>query len=85
MLNNPGGAVLLDVPGVSETNIRFVFQIIAFMNEEFRLKESRAAILRQPWPLSRGTNLLRTVKLEMLCGDLRKYGGKRKTIIQWNQ
>ena len=58
---------------------RYLFAMLAYCNEIASLENSFFRILPQYWPLSHGYQILRSIKLEFQCGDLRKYAGKRKT------
>ena len=58
---------------------KYLFSMLAFCNEIASLQNSSFRILPQYWPLSHGYQILRSIKLELQCGDLRKYAGKRKT------
>ena len=58
---------------------KYLFSMLAFCNEVASLREGSFRILPQYWPLSHGQQILRSIKIEFQCGDLRKYAGKRKT------
>ena len=63
---------------------RYLFAMLAYCNEIASLENSFFRILPQYWPLSHGYQILRSIKLEFQCGDLRKYAGKRKTRGQFH-
>ncbi len=58
---------------------KYLSSMLAFCNEVASLQKHSFRILPQYWPLSHGYQILRSIKLEFQCGDLRKYAGKRKT------
>ena len=58
---------------------KYLFSMLALCSEIPSLQNGSFRILPQYWPLSQGYQILRSIKLELQYGDLRKYAGKRKT------
>ena len=58
---------------------KYLFSMLALCSERPSLLNGSFRILPQYWPLSQGYQILRSIKLELQCGDLRKYAGKRRT------
>ena len=61
---------------------KYLFTMLAFCNQIASLREGSFRMLPQYWQRSHGEQILRSIKIEFQCGDIRKYAGKRKTPAQ---
>ena len=61
---------------------KYLFTMLAFCNQIASLRQGSFRMLPQYWPRRHGAQILRSIKIEFQCGDIRKYGGKRKTQSQ---
>ena len=61
---------------------KYLFTMVAFCNQIASLRQSSFRILPQYWPQRHGSQILRSIKIEFQCGDVRKYVGKRMTRSQ---
>ena len=61
---------------------KYLFTMLAFCNQIASLRQGSFRMLPQYWPRRHGAQILRSIKIEFQCGDVRKYGGKRKTRSQ---
>ena len=69
-------------PEVSPHVWKYLFTMLAFCNQIASLREGSFRMLPQYWQRSHGEQILRSIKIEFQCGDIRKYAGKRKTPAQ---
>ena len=78
-------------PGVTEPSEvalpvwKYLFTMLAFCNQVASLREGSFRMLPQYWPRRHGEQILRSIKIEFQCGDIRKYAGKRKTHGQTHE
>ena len=63
-------------------HVVFVFSLIGLANQHSASQEGRFRILPLYWPLSHGKGLLKGIKIEALCGDVRKYSEHKRSRAQ---
>ena len=61
---------------------KYLFTMLAFCNQIASLRQGSFRMLPQFWQRRHGEQILRSIKVEFQCGDVRKYAGKRKTQSQ---
>ena len=61
---------------------KYLFTILAFRNEFASLQQRSFRMLPQNWPQRHGCQILRSVKSELQCSDVRRYAGQRMTRSQ---
>ena len=76
-----GGQTARPLP-VPEHHVLFIFAFIGVANSHSKRQYGSFRILPQFWRLSHGPGLLQSVKVEALCGDVRKYAPRKRTLAQ---
>ena len=60
-------------PPVEPHYVLLIFAFIGVANAQAQWWQGRFRILPQFWPLSHGNGILKSIKREPLCGDVRKH------------
>ena len=76
-----GGETSVPLP-VQPHYVLFIFAFIGVANAQAKWRQGNFRILPQFWSLSHGKGILRSIKVENLCGDVRKHPHHKLTRNQ---